>query len=1026
MLPYQGRLMIAILQIGDIHTSEKKANPALANAGLVVAAIKTLAASCSELYLVLTGDIAYAGKQKEYEIATTFIGELEEGLRNLGNPGLVGTVVIPGNHDCDFDIAGDLRDAAMASVGAAIEALAVHGNTAAELVRPQTEYFNFQALIDPRLENTSRLYWQRSFSAAKSKVLFRALNTAWVSRRHEVPGQLFFPPQAILPIEGDTDLVVTLMHHPFAWIEPNNARLLRREIETSSDIILTGHEHKGDSYGKILSDGAQTNYVEGAAFYDPQSSENGFNLIILDPPNSTYQVNHFLWKGSLYEAQPPTSRIFTRNQNLLEHQFLNNPEFRQELDDIGTPFTHTEKTELKLSDLFVYPDLRAIENSPSARTPQIVRGHKVLQFVVDNPKLRISGPTKSGRTSLAKVLYKDLLEQKKIVPVLISGSDFKGTTYESVVGVITRNFKRQYSDKLYSRFSQLLNNDRICIIDDWQQFSLNFAAKEAVLSALLKYGSRVLVFADAAASIYELGQLAKNDDLADFAFCEMKELGYVLRGRLVSNWISLGKEFQLDELELTERSNAAEHVLDTLISTGIVPSYPFFVLSVLQARDSAGSTTNYGSFGHIYEQLLTTRLGHFGQKRVGAKLTFLSRIAFAMHQARTPFIRESELHEAADLYSREYALSERVSQWIEQFVEAKILQIEQGEVKFIYKYAYYFLLALYFQEGISNAYEAEDLKRQLIEMVDGAYDDDKTQTLIFYLYLSKDRQLIEQILAKARGVLAETAPIDLTRDLAFSNSLCSRHPTLIAPGTNHSANRLARDTQKDEVAEVSREPNKPNGSHQIAVATGFQLLDIMGQVVRNFPLELRADQKRELVYETCALGLRMMKDFMLSMENGYEDVSRALRDFLERNPVFTSKSPDDVAYASNMFLVNFIEGMLIGMIKKISFCIGLRELAETYRQIEADTSYNDVSMRIIDLAITLEHFAKIPASEVERLRAVVESNITAYTILRTLVSEFLSLFPCDYKLRQRMESLLKFEPNDPRLLLDKKVRSLTS
>jgi hypothetical protein len=350
--------MIAIVQIGDIHIRINRVNPVLNNATLIVAALRTFVAPCSELYLVLSGDISYAGKETEYELAAAFLGELEDGLKKLNGPRFVGTVAVPGNHDCDFDEAGDLRETAITGVASKLHSLEVDGKTASELLRLQERFFDFLALLGVEAGNKQRLYWESAFPEARYKVIFRCLNTAWVSRRDEKPGQIFFPHQLVRSVDAKSDLVVTLLHHPYGWLEPNNARALKRCIETSSDLILTGHEHESDTYRKTLSDGTTMNYVEGAALFDQTVRENGFNVILLDSAKTTYQVAQFWWQSTLYEQQPITTGIFARNQKLLEHQFQNNDEYRAFLDDIGTPFTHNEKTDLKLSDLFVYPDLR--------------------------------------------------------------------------------------------------------------------------------------------------------------------------------------------------------------------------------------------------------------------------------------------------------------------------------------------------------------------------------------------------------------------------------------------------------------------------------------------------------------------------------------------------------------------------------------------------------------------------------------------------------------------------------------------
>jgi len=304
--------MLAILHLGDIHVREGRANPVLARAQRIASAIKTLVAPASELYLVVAGDIAFAGKQAEYEVATAFLAELEDALKNLQLPRYGGAVAVPGNHDCNFDEAGDLREPAIAGVAAKFSTIEPDGKSAAELLSVQKEFFDFLAPIAAPAHLKPALSWQKNFTG-EHNIVFRCLNTAWVSMLKEKAGQILYPPQAVPAIDGDTDLVCTVMHHPYGWLEPNNARTLRRILETSSDLILTGHEHESESYSKIASDGTVTNFVEGAALHDPSVRENGFNVILLDPKTLTYQVATFFWRNDLYEQQHLTSGIFTRN-----------------------------------------------------------------------------------------------------------------------------------------------------------------------------------------------------------------------------------------------------------------------------------------------------------------------------------------------------------------------------------------------------------------------------------------------------------------------------------------------------------------------------------------------------------------------------------------------------------------------------------------------------------------------------------------------------------------------------------------
>jgi len=113
------------------------------------------------------------------------------------------------------------------------------------------------------------------------------------------------------------------------------------------------------------------------------------------------------------------------------------------------------------------------------------------------------------------------------------------------------------------------------------------------------------------------------------------------------------------------------------------------------------------------------------------------------------------------------------------------------------------------------------------------------------------------------------------------------------------------------------------------------------------------------------------------------------------------------------------------MIKKLSLAVGTVELKETYRKVRQLAGESDVPTRLIDLSIKLDHFGQIPVSDVKDLEHQLRKNITAYTILKLLIAEFLHLFPCDYKTQQKMVELFKFRPHVGQLS-EKKVKRLTS
>jgi len=458
-----------------------------------------------------------------------------------------------------------------------------------------------------------------------------------------------------------------------------NARALRAAIETASDVVLTGHEHDSGTYQKTGGTAFTTTYVEGAALQS-RGIETGFNYLKIDPQAQTYQVHEFKWSGDMYTAKSVNSAVFTRNQSLLEHRFMNNSEFKERLTEIGAPLSHPVKPQASLRDIFIYSDLRItkhwLNNDGSER---VTHSGDVLDYIFTQKVLMIAGPPSSGKTSLAKVLYEDLQTMKKIVPVMLQYEDLRGVSANQVLNSIRRAFEEQYSPRLWERFCQLDRDSKGVIVDDWHRLKFNSKGRAAIQKVLEDMFAKVIMFADDTSI---LQQIADGQDLENFRryqYCEIKQFGYRLRGEVVSRWHTLGREYEINEMELTQRVAESENLLDTLIGKSIVPSYPLFICSVLQAAEAAvGQEVSYGSYGHIYQSLLTSRMARVNAKNLGGKFTYLSLIAYHMFASKKSWVTSTELKDLHRKYEQDYVTSRDQSSMLDELVRAQIL-VESGD-----------------------------------------------------------------------------------------------------------------------------------------------------------------------------------------------------------------------------------------------------------------------------------------------------------------------------------------------------------
>ena len=445
-------------------------------------------------------------------------------------------------------------------------------------------------------------------------------------------------------------------------------------------------------------------------------------------------------------------------------------------------------------------------------------------------------------------------------------------------------------------------------------------------------------------------------------------------------------------------------------------------------------TASYGSYGHLYEALLTRRMTESSKRRntLGLKYAYLALVAYELFKSDKVALSESELRKIHTSYECEYHVTIDAQELWAELENAHVLIRSGDEFKFRYRYAYYFFVAKYFQLGIGNVEEAPILRTRLSYMVRCVHDEDCANILIFYIYLTKDRQLIEEMLAVASRIYSEKEPAHLTSDVEFVNSLRSRSPDILIENRDIEKNRDARrshmdtsgDLEEQDVRALVKTEYRDDISDVLKIEFAFKSLHVMGQVVKNFPLDLKGDLKLALTRQSYELTLRTLRTYLSAIEANVAEVLALFDTALRKLQPFSRKTNEEIRDVSQTAVVRLTEFVIFGMIKRLSLAVGVVDLKETYLQVRQLAGEEDVPTRLIDLSIKLDHFNRVPISDVEELEHLLRSNVTAYTILKLLVAEFLHLFPCDYKTEQRMVELFKFQAHTPKLS-EKLVKKLS-
>jgi hypothetical protein len=1025
-------MRLAIIQLGDTHI--KSGNPILERVGEIRRSVRCVVGAADAYMLAYTGDLVFSGSQDEYKIAAEFCDKAKAAFAEDGRTPI--EVFIPGNHDLDFRKENDARPILLGSAREQWDDLNFAGATVSQILSAQEPFFEFvEARSRPKALQEEKLFCQLKVCLQGVKVSVRCLNTAWMSTLNEDPGKLRFPVSLIEDSEESGDLSIALLHHPYGWLDPDNARQLRAKLEQTCDVIITGHEHSSLAYSKELKRGQHLQYVEGAALHDPVVPRNGFNVIEVDFDEKSYGVTECVWNGESYVPGDSVCSPFVRNAYRVKNELCNTQEFLRILRDPGTLLQHPAQKKLELRDFFVYPDLIK-HNSVFKPTSELgtVDSKDALQFFLKHNQIAVTGEEGTGKTSLGKMLYEDFRSASGLVPILITGPEFDGFKPKDARRAVKRAFIHQYGEENYNRFLGFDPSKKAIIIDDWQGVRYNPRGQSALIAELMKDFGKVICLST---DFIQVEQMADSHNgthspFASFEFCTIREFGKRLRGALIERWHSLGREYTLSDHDFLGAVRESEHKINTILGKNFLPSYPLFILTMLQAEDSTAATgSSIGSYGHLYEVLITRRLAEVSKKatELGTKYTYISRIAYDLFSKQQSSVTRGDLNKLHTAYCDEYRINLSAEPTLKQLQQAKILSKEGELYRFRYRACYCYFVAKYFQENLAN--EGQKLRSELNDIADKVYFEDYANIIIFFVFLTKDNQIIDRIRQNARQIYAEYPPADVTKDVEFVEQLLKGMlPPISFPARSTQENREAFRKQCDEdnqsqalrqLEEGDKIVYRNDLDDFVKVAIAFKNLRIMGQILRNFPGVLKGGPKRELAEESCLLGLRTLKRILSTARENLAQVRTLFADVIKERRAIEDEA--ELAKAADQAFVWLMRGVAFGVIKKISISVGLEELELTYQEVRDRYGESNLSFRLIDVAIKLDHFKECPEHDLEELRRELPNDSFAFTILRDFVAEYLYLYVCDYRKLQKYGDLFDIQTSNPRFYLNKKTKS---
>jgi len=453
-------------------------------------------------------------------------------------------------------------------------------------------------------------------------------------------------------------------------------------------------------------------------------------------------------------------------------------DFKEFINDTGIQVRQRGGEKPSLPEIYVFPDIEVLSpgNLAGAWPGSGRINSSELIGAASSGGVLVCGPEDSGKTSLLKVLARSLAEAG-FFPVYIDGKNLRipraGETREFFLG----KYGSQYTAESGGLITSVPRGKKILLLDNADRIRAGSAEQGFFLLGLSEhFGGAILT----AVNPPEYADLTKGLSVygvpAGYAVCSIAELGQTLREELISKWTLAGG---------TEDGEAAAHrkdrlrgAVNTVLARNLVPSYPVFILTILQMADSEDQDgPGASSYGQYYDYLITKSLKEAVRREdMPFFMSLLSVLAYRMFSRRSRWISKEDIEALVGEVSADFpSLPEGTGSVINALLVSDTLADREPGYEFRHGYIYHYFTALYFSRNLQNENVKEEVRR-----LSGSLDEEEyANIMLFLIHLSGDPFLLEQIARNVEYAAAAEEPYTTEEDEHYLDELISELEKLI-------------------------------------------------------------------------------------------------------------------------------------------------------------------------------------------------------------------------------------------------------
>lgn len=1024
---------LIITQLTDIHIKqESDLDILLQRTNSIVGAIFEVVRNVKETMLLIcvTGDIAFSGTEEQYILAELFFDDIYEKITNRYQGIYVQFAFIPGNHDCDF---ASKENKVRATVIKSSDIDMNDESTMEICTSIQANYFAFvnyyekKKLASPNRKNS--IFTQNVIineELGKYIIKLQCLNTAWCSSLHEKKDMLFSVPENI-GINGEDDIVITLMHHGENWFGWQGTENWEKYHKENSDIILIGHDHYSQFVQKTNYDSTTNYFIKGNQLYSTEEpDQSGFNIFKVNLQDNIEFFYTYSWNGKLFERIIDSkARPFERNR-FSKYRISIARELKERLEDIEIDISSKYKSPLLLSDIYVFPPLKGDSLNNSNKT-QLYRGEKnIISIIQTKKKILVNGDKEYGKTALLKRLFM-IFYGMDLFPVFIDVNDIKSADESTVNTLIREAYKSSYCNLNIDEVMQMENGKRVCLIDDFNETILSDKSLKAFLEYINTQFDIVILTENNRNSMVDAAKNLEANDFVNNTFYELDitELRRYGKSKIIDKWLLLEdpeQDVKSQEFDAKRREKMSQ--IQNVIKNGYFRNTPLeFLLVLSYMENSEAMNADYSRFSYVYDCLIREKINDISDKDNKTALayrTLLEILAYDLYSKDVGSIFDEQyVLEAIANYNENYPRLKGTSvKVIQKLVQYKILEEKNDRYKFKYDYMYYYFAGSYIVDILSP----DERDKKTKEILSNLSSEKNYNIGLFMAYsVNPEHDILPKLQSISSELLSEYKEFKYEDQKDFlkkiNSDVLEKLDKIYSIPENSEIpqiqeNKKIRQDDIDEEKADKEETEKKAKEDLDIIFTDFvkllRLIEFQGDVLKNYTTKIKNQPRKNIIELMGNSNLKLIGFLCKRLSDQVDKIIEIVEKKTKEGKEDKIPEKDILLSLIKDFISILWSGFIEINVDNLAYCWDCDLLEDdivAYKE-KVQSAFFDMVNVEYKIRITDD---KLPVDDIERcLTGKRKLGSFSKSIMKNIVASYLSSYQYDSKDKERVCNLLGF------------------